>query len=60
MINEKIFKVEDAEPNSLDYQEAYKYFITDYARENPIYKKKAKNDYVMEMNRKMIRKSTSA
>ncbi len=36
-----MFKVEAADANKIDYCEAQKYFITDYNRENPIYKRKA-------------------
>lgn len=33
--NEKLFKIPEAEPNSLDYYKAEKIFTTDYDRENP-------------------------
>jgi len=42
MINERLFSVEKAEANVLDYEGASKFFITDYSRENPIYKVSAR------------------
>ncbi|EGR30034.1 phage head-tail family protein, putative, partial [Ichthyophthirius multifiliis] len=57
LINQKIFKVNAAEPNIIDYQEAQKYFITDYCRENPIYKRQAQKDYVKRMKERIIQKN---
>lgn len=49
LINERAFEVEKAEANSLDYEHAQPYFITDYSRENPIYKQRARKSYVAKM-----------
>ncbi|KAL4484377.1 hypothetical protein ABPG74_019554 [Tetrahymena malaccensis] len=52
-INERLFQVKDSSPNTIDYEEASKYFITDYNRENPIYKMQARQKHVLNMSIKV-------
>ncbi|KAL4489888.1 hypothetical protein ABPG72_010787 [Tetrahymena utriculariae] len=49
LINERFFEINKAQANTIDYEEAQKYFITDYSRENPIYKQQARQTHVKKM-----------
>ncbi|EWS72684.1 kinase domain protein (macronuclear) [Tetrahymena thermophila SB210] len=49
LINERFFEINKASANTIDYEEAQKYFITDYSRENPIYKQQARQTHVKKM-----------
>ncbi|KAL4489887.1 hypothetical protein ABPG72_010786 [Tetrahymena utriculariae] len=52
-INERFFQVKNSSPNTIDYENAQKYFITDYNRENPIYKMQARQNHVLNMSIKV-------
>ncbi|KAL4484378.1 hypothetical protein ABPG74_019555 [Tetrahymena malaccensis] len=49
LINERFFEINKSQANTIDYEEAQKYFITDYSRENPIYKQQARQTHVKKM-----------
>ncbi|EAS02382.2 phage head-tail family protein, putative (macronuclear) [Tetrahymena thermophila SB210] len=52
-INERFFNVKNPQANTIDYESAQKYFITDYNRENPIYKMQARQNHVLNMSMKV-------
>ncbi len=48
LLNEKLFKIDDPDPNDATYDEAKQEFDTDYARENPATASNARKLFVEE------------